>query len=158
GRFIRKTVESVLGQAYPRLNYLVQDGGSSDETVSVLSGFGSQLNWVSEPDEGQADAINRAFRRVDAEIMAWLNSDDLLLPGALGYVGRFFARHPEVDLIYGHRIYIDADGREIGRMVLPPHDGRVLKWQDYIPQETMFWRRKVWQAIGPLDTAFDFAL
>ena len=81
----------MLGQTYPRLEYFVQDGGSTDESESILREFGSRLNgWTVASDRGQADAINQAFRRTSGEIMGWLNSDDLLMPGALLYVGQFF--------------------------------------------------------------------
>lgn len=90
--------------------------------------------------------------------MAWLNSDDLLLPGALNVVGEYFASHPEVDLVYGHRILIDEEGAEIGRWVLPPHSDKALSWADFIPQETLFWRRSLWDRVGGIDESFRFAM
>jgi glycosyltransferase involved in cell wall biosynthesis len=156
--YLRAAIDSVLAQGYPRLSYLVVDGNSSDGTLSILSGHGDAFEWLSEPDGGQADAINKGFAHIEGDVMGWLNSDDLLLPGTLAYVARFFAQHPEVDLVYGHRIYIDATGLETGRAVLPPHDRAALDYFDYIPQETLFWRRRVWAKVGPLDSAFEFAL
>lgn len=160
GRYLERTVYSVLSQDYPRLEYVVQDGGSEDETVAVLKRFAGLLGaWASEPDEGQADAINRGFTRISGEIMAYLNSDDLLLPGSLAYVASYFAAHPEVDLVYGHRIMIDEHDREVGRWVLPPHDADVLPVTDFIPQETMFWRRELWErAGGQMDASLNFAI
>jgi glycosyltransferase involved in cell wall biosynthesis len=158
GDFIAATVDSVLRQNYPNLAYLVQDGASTDNTRKVLEGYGSSIAWRSEPDAGQSEAINRGFHEIDGDIMAYLNSDDTLLPGTLAYVARAFRDNPDTDLIYGHRVYIDPYGFEIGRCVLPPHDAETLKWADYVPQETLFWRRRVWQAIGPFDESFDFAL
>lgn len=91
--------------------------------------------------------------------MAWLNSDDLLLPGTLNYVADFFNQHPDVDVIYAHRILIDDVGREIGRWILPPHDKEVIRWADYVPQETLFWRRRIWKSVGEaLDEDFKFAM
>jgi GT2 family glycosyltransferase len=91
--------------------------------------------------------------------MAYLNSDDLLLPGALASVGRYFADHPEADVVYGHRIVIDEEDKEIGRWVMLPHEDMALKWNDYIPQETLFWRRQIWDAIGGcFDESFQYAL
>jgi hypothetical protein len=91
--------------------------------------------------------------------MAYLNADDVLLPNTLHYVARFFATHPKVDVVYGHRVLIDAEDREIGRWVMPPHDNAILSWADYIPQETLFWRRQIWEkAGGAMDEAFQFAL
>jgi glycosyltransferase involved in cell wall biosynthesis len=158
GRFLPATIDSILSQNYPRLTYHVQDGGSDDGTVEVLAGYGDRLSWRSERDDGQANAINRAFTGVDCDIMAYLNSDDILLPGSLADVAGVFAEHPDVDLIYGDRIFIDQDGNEIGRAVLPKHNAKALYWADYVPQETLFWRRRVWDQIGPLDETFNYAL
>lgn len=160
GRYLERTIYSVLSQDYPRLEYVVQDGGSSDETVAVLERFADSLSaWASEPDGGQADAINRGFACTSGEIMAYLNSDDLLLPGSLAYVASYFAAHPEVDLVYGHRIMIDEHDREVGRWVMPPHDSDVLPVTDFIPQETMFWRRELWErAGGQMDASLNFAI
>jgi glycosyltransferase involved in cell wall biosynthesis len=150
----------VLDQNYPDLEYVVQDGGSQDGTVAVLERYADRLaSWESRPDRGQSQAINLAFARTSGEIMGWLNSDDLLLPGTLAYVARYFDRHPEVDVVYGHRILIDEHDRQIGRWMMPPHDDEVLSWADYIPQETMFWRRRIWdKAGGQVDESFRFAM
>ncbi len=158
GRFITATIDSVLGQNYPNLIYLVKDGGSTDGTEKILKSYGDRLQWRSEPDTGQSNAVNRGFHEISGEIMAYLNSDDTLLPGTLAYVARVFRECPDVDLIYGHRIYIDRFGLDTGRCVLPPHDPETLKWADYIPQETLFWRSRVWETVGPLDETFSFAL
>jgi FkbM family methyltransferase len=160
GRFLERTLYSVLRQDYPALEYVVQDGGSTDETLAVLESFdGAITRWRSEPDSGQGDAINRGFRETRGEIMAWLNADDLLLPGALAYVARYFDEHPDVDVVYGHRIMIDEHDRQIGKWVMPAHDDRALTYADYVPQETLFWRRRIWDAVGgSVDTRFAYAL
>ena len=160
GRFLGRTIYSVASQRYPGLEYVVQDGGSSDQTLEVLRRFDPVLaRWVSEPDNGQADAINRGFRETTGELMAWLNSDDLLLPGSLAYVARFFAEHPQVDVVYGHRLMIDENDDQIGAWILPPHDDLVLTLADYVPQETLFWRRRIWDAAGgSVDPTFVYAL
>lgn len=158
--FLENTLRSVLGQKYPHLEYIVQDGASTDGSVEILSRYRHRLAYVdSRPDRGQAQALNRGFARSTGEIMAYLNADDLLLPGALLYVAAFFQQHPEVDVVYGHRIVIDAQGREVGRWVLPPHDDQVVYWADYIPQETMFWRRRIWERVGGgFDETLQFAI
>jgi FkbM family methyltransferase len=160
GGFIERTLQSVLDQKYPNLEYFVQDGGSPDSTVTVLKAYESKLTgWTSVKDTGQSQAINRGFLKTDGEIMAWLNSDDLLLPGALNTVAHVFESHPEVDVIYGNRLLIDGNDLEIGRWIMPGHDGNVLSWADYIPQETMFWRRTIWEKTGgSIDESFRFAM
>src|SRR5262249_46236581 len=146
--------------AYPRLEYLIQDGGSTDATLAILDRYRDALHCCeSASDRGQADALNRGFRRAGGEILAYLNADDLLLPGALAAVARYFRPAPEVDVIYGHRILIDQEGRDIGRWVLPPHEDGALVWLDFIPQETLFWRRRIWERAGAsFDEQLHFAL
>jgi glycosyltransferase involved in cell wall biosynthesis len=158
--FLERTIKSVLEQEYPELQYIVQDGGSEDGTVAVLEKYSNRLShWESAKDTGQAHAINLGFTNATGEIMAYLNSDDLLLPGTLHYVAHYFSKHADVDVVYGHRVLIDENDREVGRWVLPPHDDHVLSWADYIPQETLFWRRAIWQkAGGCVDEGLRFAM
>jgi Glycosyl transferase family 2 len=158
GRYLDATIDSILKQNYPNLHYHIQDGASLDGTLDILRSRGDVVSWRSQPDSGQSQAINRGFADTDSDIMAYLNSDDTLLPGTLAYVANFFLAHPDVDIVYGHRVFIDRDGLEVGRAVLPAHHGKTLRYADYIPQETMFWRRRVWQAVGPIDETFHYAL
>ena len=160
GPYLEKTLRSVLDQNYPHLEYVVQDGGSSDESKDVLARYGNRLtSWESRPDRGQAHAINLGFRHCGGDVFAYLNSDDLLLPGTLHYVADYFDSHPNVDVVYGHRVVIDSDDAEVGRWVLPPHDNNFLRWADFVPQETLFWRRRIWEKVGAtLDESFQFAL
>jgi GT2 family glycosyltransferase len=164
GDFLAATLQSVISQDYPKLLYAVQDGGSSDASAGVIARHASGLtHWESKSDRGQADAVARGFGhltpRLDPnDVMGWLNSDDLLAPGSLRFVGDYFARHPTVDVLYGHRLIIDREGREIGRWILPRHDPRALEWVDYVPQETLFWRKRAWDRAGGLDLSFQFAL
>jgi glycosyltransferase involved in cell wall biosynthesis len=156
---VRATIESVLGQGYPALRYAVVDGGSTDGSVDVISVNKEHLAYfVSERDAGQGDAIRKGFQNISGEIMAYLNSDDLLMPGALRFIGEYFALHQDVDVVYGHRVIIDADGNEIGRRLVPPHNPEALGYFDFIPQETMFWRRSIYERVDGLDPAFRFAL
>ena len=160
GRFLERTMLSVLAQKYPALEYYVQDGGSTDDSTEILGHYEEYLTgWASAPDKGQADAINRAFAHTSGEIMGWLNSDDLLLPGALAYVARFFDEHPKVDVVYGNRLMIDENDGQVGAWILPRHSDHALRFADYVPQETLFWRRRIWEASGSeLDLSFSYAL
>ena len=160
GQFIERTINSVLNQNYPALEYIIQDGGSTDDTVHIVRKYQSRLKrWTSAKDNGQSDALNLGFMQSTGDIMAYLNSDDLLLPGSLNYIARYFNKHPNVDVVYGHRVCIDRDDHDIGRWVLPPHDSEILNWVDYVPQETLFWRRTIWEkAGGKIDDNFKFAM
>lgn len=160
GRFLSHTLDSLLGQDYPRLEILVADGGSDDETPQVIERYRAHLAWwVSEPDQGQAHAINKGMARASGDILAWLNSDDCLMPGALWRVAWAFAQAQPPDVVYGHRVLIDDDGRDIGKWILPGHSRAMLSYADYIPQETMFWTRALWQRSGArVDESFRFAL
>jgi GT2 family glycosyltransferase len=160
GNFIERTLLSVLNQNYSKLEYHVQDGGSPDQTTTILKRYEEQLSsWSAKKDSGQSQAINHGFANTSGEIMALLNSDDLLLPNALAIVADYFNRHPDVDVVYGNRLLIDEYDMEIGRWIMPGHDSDVLSWVDYVPQETMFWRRRIWDKIGgQVDESFRFAM
>ncbi len=160
GAYIEKTLLSVLDQQYPNLEYFVQDGASKDSTVDVLRNYEAKLSgWTSEKDSGQSQAINRGFAKTSGEIMAWLNSDDLLLPSALACVVEYFNRHPDIDVVYGNRLMVDENNMEIGRWIMPGHNSKVLSWVDYVPQETLFWRRRIWEkAGGQIDESFRFSM
>lgn len=162
--FLGSTMTSVLRQDYPHLLYVVQDGGSTDGSVDVIKREATRLHhWESERDNGQADAIRKGFNHLAGQLapddlMAWFNSDDLLAPRALHAVANYFVKHPEVDVVYGHRIIIDDTDRDIGRWVMPRHDHAALEWIDYVPQESLFWRKRAWDRVGGLDPTFQFAL
>jgi len=158
GEFIRATIQSVLSQNYPDPEYWVMDGGSTDQTVDILRACGPEVRWVSEKDNGQADAINRGFARSTGDIVAWLNSDDTYLPGTLEFVGDYFARHPNVDVVYGDGYYVDRQGT-----VNQPYRTLDFSWESfvhecYICQPTVFFRRRVLDEVGGLDAKLHVAL
>jgi hypothetical protein len=159
GKYIGPAIESVLAQDYPA-DYIVMDGGSTDQTVDVLKSFGDRLKWVSQKDGGQSDAINQGFSRTKGEILGWLNSDDTYEPGAFRAVAEFFAAHPEVSLVYGDAKYIDAKGKYIARCVhvepYVPH--RLFHYTDFIVQPAAFFRRSAYEAVGGIDPAIHYAM
>jgi glycosyltransferase involved in cell wall biosynthesis len=161
-RFLPETMRGVLDQTGVECEYVVQDGGSTDGSVDCIKAHSSRMKaWASERDAGQADAIAKGFAKTTGrpdDLMAWINSDDFYLPGALAYVADYFARHPDVDVLYGHRIVINEESKEIARWFLPKHDPTVLRLNDFVPQETMFWRRRIWDRVGGIDTSFKFAM
>lgn len=159
GRFLEWTLRSVLLQDYANLEYVVMDGGSTDQTPEILARYASRLAHVeSAKDAGQADAVARGFQQTSGEIMAYLNSDDVLAPGALDFVANYFADNPGVDAVYSHRVFMTDDGTVDSYWILPPHSNILMKRWDYIPQETCFWRRRIYEAVGGIDPSFQFAL
>jgi glycosyltransferase involved in cell wall biosynthesis len=150
GQFIRATLESVLSQQIPDLQYLVIDGGSSDETVGILKEYGDRLSFISERDEGTADAINKGLALCQGEIIGWLNSDDIYYPQALRRVGEFFARHPEIDVMYGRAHHIDERGSVIEEYPTAEWSFEALLNHCIISQPAAFFRRRVVEKYGSL--------
>ena len=164
-QFIEQTIQSVLSQGYPNLEYIVMDGGSTDGTLEILRKYADHLYWVSEPDRGQSHAINKGFARASGDVLAFLNSDDLYEPGALLSVGSYFAAHPEVFWLTGWCRTIDAQGKEIRRLStwykmfwLLFRSYTVLLVLDYISQPATFWRREVIDKVGGFDESLHYAM
>ena len=157
--FIEATIRSVLDQNYPALDYIVIDGGSKDGTSEILRRYSSRLRWVSEPDRGQADAINKGLRMAEGDILAYLNSDDLYLPGTLTRVAGYLAAHPEAGWVYGDCRLIDEAGNAIGRLRAPAFDlNRMILRGAYIPQPAAFWRRSAAAAVGEFDVTLRYSM
>jgi hypothetical protein len=153
GRFIEATIESVLSQNYPRIEYIVVDGGSTDNTLEFLARYGSRLQWISEPDQGQSHAINKGFRRARGEVLAWLNSDDIYLPGAVRSAVEHLTEHPDCAMVYGDGYLIDEEGQVTRRFpATEPFDlWKLVYGVDYILQQSAFFRREAVEAVGYLD-------
>jgi hypothetical protein len=161
GQFIRETIESVLGQDYPYIEYWVIDGGSTDDTVAILREYESdpRFQWLSERDRGQADAINKGWARCHGEILAWLNSDDIFLDrAAISHQVAALAQHPQAGLVYGIGYYVDPSGSILRIVPTRPYSYSTLIQGNYIAQPTVFLRREVVQQVGPIDLRFKFAM
>ena len=158
-QFIEETIRSVLLQGYPNLEYIIVDGGSTDGSVEIIRKYALWLaHWVSEKDKGQAEAINKGFRRARGDIVAWLNSDDTYLPRAVSAVVVAFVSKPEVSLIFGDCNIMDDDG-QVTVMIRATDVGLPeLLRTDPIPQPATFFRRQVLDTTGLLDTSFHYAM
>lgn len=159
-RYLEETIQSVLLQDYPQVEYLIVDGGSTDGTPDILRKYEGRLAWwVSEKDGGQTDAINKGFARAKGEILAWINSDDTYEPGAFAAAVSYLEEHPEVGMVYGDCNYINQSGDVIGKFRSAQTDYRLLRrGYTHIPQQTMFFRAGLWKQVGPLDPSFYFAM
>lgn len=158
GRFIERTLRSVSGQAGVELEHFVADGGSSDETVSILESHAGGLRWISERDRGQAHAVNKAIAATDGEIIGWLNSDDVYYPGALARVAAFFKANPGVDVVYGQADHIDEAGEAFEAYPTVPWDLDRLRERCFICQPAAFIRRRALEAHGMLDESLHYCM
>lgn len=160
GQYLDATIRSVISQEYPNLEYLVVDGGSTDGSREILQRHASRLAWwVSEPDAGQADAINKGFCRATGDILAWLNSDDLYLPGTVAAVVDFFRHHPQFDAVVGDLNIIDAEGRHLDVKKAVPV---TFRWNLYsgcaVAQPATFFTRRAYEISGELDPSLRFQM
>ena len=156
--FIERTIKSVLSQDYPNFEYLVMDGGSTDGTVEILKKYGKKIVWRSEKDEGQGDAINKGLKLAKGEIFAYLNSDDVLAPGALKTAADSFSKNPRTKWVFGKCRIIDENDREIRKSItayknfwLERYHYNTLLVLNYISQPAVFWRREAYEKIGEFD-------
>ncbi|MDD5467450.1 MAG: glycosyltransferase family 2 protein [Anaerolineales bacterium] len=159
-QFLEEAIRSVLEQDYPNLEYLIVDGGSSDGSLEIIRRYAPRLAWwTSVTDEGQTDAINKGFAQAKGEILAWLNSDDAYLPGAVSQAVAYLQAHPEAGMVYGDANLIDEQGNVIGKFPARQTDYRRLRrGHVHIPQQAAFFRAALWHQVGPLDPTFYFAM
>ncbi|MFD2938164.1 glycosyltransferase family 2 protein [Spirosoma flavum] len=166
GQFIRQTVESVLSQEYPNLEYIVVDGLSTDNTLDVLASYSvDQLKLITEKDRGQTDAINKGIRLATGDILCWLNSDDIFLPGALQTVGQYFAQHPDSCWLTGDCQIINEVGKPIQgpiqlykRLLRSLVPAFYLGLTNAICQPSTFWLRSAHQTLGMLDEQLHYTM
>jgi len=163
GRYIEKTILSVLEQHYPNIEYILMDGSSGDESLDVIQKYSARLSyWESKPDRGQADAINKGLQRAKGQILGWLNSDDILLPSTVRTIIETFCVRPEVDVIYGRLERIDASGQVVPTPILPKD--RITFGKEYVIGECVvnqpgcFWRREIMEKVGLLDERLVYSM
>lgn len=165
GRYIEETIQSVLLQDYHSLEYIILDGGSTDETMGILRKYEHRLQWISEKDKGQSQAINKGMKMATGEVIGFLNTDDLYLPGALSIVGKYFALNPTVMWATGRCRIVNAEGVEI-RKIITSYKNLWLRWNNaavlqvlnYISQPATFWRRNLVEDVGYLDENLHYAM
>jgi glycosyltransferase involved in cell wall biosynthesis len=163
GQFLEETILSVLGQDYSHIEYLVLDGGSTDESLAVLHRYDGRLAyWESQPDRGQAHAINKGLQRARGEILGWLNSDDILIPGTVRRAVEAFNQYPDVDVVYGRLERIDEDAQTVPTPLLPKdHLDFGLSYvigECIVNQPGSFWRRRIMEQIGYLNESLRYAM
>jgi glycosyltransferase involved in cell wall biosynthesis len=159
GRFIEETIRSVLLQGYPNLEYIVVDGGSTDNTLEILNKYDGFITWISEPDDGQTDAINKGLKLATGEIVAYLNSDDVYEPEAFLKVAQLFCQEKKISMVYGDIIHIDEGSHFIE--IYRPGTIRLEEYLGcgvYLPQPTVFFRKRVMEEIGFFDKSLNLAM
>lgn len=164
GQYIRQTIDSVLGQNYPNLEYIVMDGGSTDDTLEILRSYGDRLKWISTRDEGQSDAINKGFQMATGEIMAFINSDDYYTQGVFEAVARAFMDRSCLWLTGDYRI--EAQSSQwihnaiivYKRFLRKMSSKNMIFVMNFIAQPSTFWRRELWERIGPLDKTIHYVM
>lgn len=158
GQFLEETIQSVLGQCYPNLEYIVMDGGSTDNSVEIIKKYEKHLAyWVSEKDGGQSAAINTGFGRATGDILGWLNSDDMYLPGALSFIaGCLDTQKPEI--VFGNCIHLRENTVALyGSDAVRAAAEGSLTMHDYIIQPSSFWTGKAWETVGRLDDSLHYS-
>jgi glycosyltransferase involved in cell wall biosynthesis len=156
--FIEGTIQSVLQQKGMLVEYIVVDGGSHDRTLEILKNYESELKWISEPDRGQADAINKGFRLARGAILGWLNADDLYCPGVLSKAVKQFQEDPDLMMVYGDAHHVDAEGGFLDQYPSDEFRLESLAFHCFICQPACFFRRSLLEAIGYLDIRLNYAM
>ena len=158
GKYIKRTIESVLSQGISDLEYIVMDGGSTDETVDILKSYGDKIIWRSEKDKGQTDAVNKGIKASTGEIIGWLNSDDIYYPETFEKVLKVFAENPDVNVVYGNAYHIDEEDGIMEEYYTEDFDYERLKDICFICQPSLFFRKSVVDKYGYLDDKLQYTM
>lgn len=166
GHFIEETIQSVLSQNYPNLEYIIIDGGSTDQTVEIIQQYEDQITyWISERDRGQTHAINKGLDRATGDILAYLNSDDYYLPGTLHKVAEYFRQFPQTDLLHGRCRYVNEQGDKIGEQF-----GNIQSFEEVVDiwevwwkkrqfvQPEVFWSRRIMKKVGSFNESLHYVM
>ena len=158
GQFIERTLQSVNSQTGAEIEHVVFDGGSTDNTVEILKSFNPPVRWISQKDNGQADAVNKGIRATDGEIVTWLNSDDIYYPCAIARVVNYFKQNPEIDVVYGMADHIDLADHAFELYPTEPWNFERLKEICFICQPALFFRRRIIKEYGLLDESLNYCM
>lgn len=159
GTFIEQTITSILGQLYPKLELIIMDGGSTDNTREIVEKYSSSIqHFVSEPDNGQANAINKGFRLASGDILAWLNTDDMYMPQTLFRAASTIGKSSEPALVYASCIYLNEETKATRTRIAPDFDATRLTYYNFIDQPTAFWTRNLWKSIGELNEEYHYVM
>lgn len=165
GQFIEQTIQSVLNQNYPNLEYIVMDGGSTDNTLSILKKYENKLKWFSEKDKGQSEAINKGLKMATGDVVTWLNSDDYYLPHALKKVVEEFEENKEAQWVTGDYKIVDEKGKQI-QSFIPWYKGllrkhttfNMLSFANFIIQPSTFWKKDIMKDVGYLKEEYHLCM
>ena len=158
GEFIEETIQSVLNQDYAHIEYIVIDGGSTDNTVDILKKYDDKIIWVSEKDRGQTEAINKGYKKAKGEILGWINSDDTYQPGAIKKTVDYFKTHPDIKVVHGAGYYIDRDNRILRPYCSDPNAKASLPQTLNMCQPAFFIMREVIENVGLLDSNLHYCM
>lgn len=158
GRFIDRTIQSVLSQNFSNIEYVICDGGSDDETLDILKQYGDRIRWISEPDRGQADAVNKGITMTTGEIIAWINSDDIYYPEAFEVIDRIFKDNPEIQIVYGQADWIDEEDKILQAFPTETWNYRHLIETCYLCQPAVFFKRSLIEKLGYLNTSLEYCM